>query len=52
MNLIHFNVRSLPKNKSKIICFLEQLRKEHSPVVIAISEINTSNIKFIDIKNY
>ena len=50
--LIHFNVRSSPKNKSKIELFLTQMPT--LPEIIAISEtkLNSSKRHLVDIKNY
>ena len=49
--LIHFNVKSLPKNKSEIGSLLTQMLT--LPEIIAISEtkLNSSNKHFVDIKN-
>ena len=51
---VHFNMRSLPKNKHKIHSFLEQLSDDCLPAIITITEtkLNNANAKSVNIENY
>ena len=51
---VHFNMRSLPKNKHKINSFLGQLPKECLPTIMAISEtkLNPANVNTVEIEDY
>ena len=50
--LIHFNVRSLPKNKSKIELLLTQMTTLPEIIAISKTKLNSSNRHLVDIKNY
>ena len=50
--LIHFNVRSLPKNKSKIELLLTQMPTLPEIIAIFETKLNSSNRHLVDIKNY
>ena len=51
---VHFNMRSLPKNKHKINSFLGQLLKECLLTIMAISEtkFNPANVNTVEIEDY
>ena len=51
---VHFNMRSLPKNKHKINSFLGQLPKECLPTMMAISEtkLNPAYVNTAEIEDY
>ena len=50
--VIHFNLRSLPKNKYKIENFL--LRLPNLPLIIGVTEtkLKSSNLDQIELENY
>ena len=51
-NIVHFNVRSLTKNKDKIEELLDRL--DYQPDIMAITEskLNDNNIRRADLENY
>ena len=51
---VHFNMRSLPKNRHKINSFLGQLSDDCLPSIITITEtkISNANAKSINLENY
>ena len=51
---VHFNMRSLPKNKLKIDPFLGQLSNDCLPAIITITETkpDNANAKSVHIENY
>ena len=50
--LIHFNVRSLRKNKSKIELLLMQMLTLLEIIAISETTLNSSNKDLVDIENY
>ena len=52
LNIIHFNTRSLTKNKSKIEESLQMLKTQPDVIVISESKLNVNNAIRADLRNY
>lgn len=52
LDIVHFNVRSLTKNKNKIEELLQELTKEPDIIAISESKLNDKNIEQAELKNY